>query len=162
MRGAIPPLIHGSLRLAKRQIYFYLESIICSSAYNGKAYAISEVMFNIPLICVSRPALGNFTQSLLKFSTALFSHWKCFTPAASTFFNKTSVFIALSCILYLSPNSVFLSNPKILCNEQKFFKFSSRKFSFFYSSPVTDVIVNTLHSNSIFACLTVKGNLSRK
>jgi hypothetical protein len=59
---AIPPLIHGSFRHEKRQIYFYPESIICSSAYNGKAYVISEVMFNITVKRASCPALGNFTQ----------------------------------------------------------------------------------------------------
>jgi len=28
MGAAIPPLIHGSLRFAKRQVYFYLESVL--------------------------------------------------------------------------------------------------------------------------------------
>lgn len=66
MSGATNPLVHGSFGRAKRQIYFYSESIICSSAYKGKAYVISEVMFNITLIGVSCPAHGDFIQSQIR------------------------------------------------------------------------------------------------
>jgi len=52
-------------------------------------------------------------------------------------------------------NITLMCDPKILCDEQKFLTTHHANF------PFSDYR-SYLHSNSMFVCLTLKGNLSRK